>query len=70
MTIEELRTAPLNKLIELSYTLESQDMLNIVYFEMACRIYVPFGEKSFDEILLELGYIPTKRDVIDKGQRK
>lgn len=67
MTIEELRTAPLTKLIELSYTLEDQAMLNIVIFEMACRVYVPFGEKSFDDVLLELGYTPKD---IDKGKAK
>ena len=69
MTMQDLRTTSLNKLIELSYTLEDQSMLNIVYFEMACRIYVPFGDKNFDEILLELGYVPTKKD-IDRSQRR
>lgn len=61
MTIEELRTTPLNKLIELSYMIEEQDRLNLVLYEIACRIYIPFQEKSFDELLLELGYRPKMK---------
>lgn len=61
MTIEELRTMPLNKLIELSYILTEQKQLNIVIYEMACRVYVPFGEESFEELLLKFGYVPMER---------
>ena len=65
MTIEELRTMPLNKLIELSYILTDRKQLNIVIYEMACRVYVPFGEESFEELLLKLGYVPIskKKDI-------
>ena len=68
MGIEELRTASLNKLVELSYILEEQKMLNLVYYEIACRIYKPFGGKSFDELLLGLGYVPIPK--VDKEQTK
>lgn len=48
MTIEELRTMPLNKLVELLYILEDQKQINIVAFEITCRMYVPFKDTTFD----------------------
>lgn len=62
MTIEELRTASLNKLIELLCTIKEQDKLNIIIYEITCRMYVPFKGKSFDELLLDNGYIPIEKN--------
>lgn len=62
MTIEELRTAPLNKLIELLYILDTQDKLNIVIYEITCRMYVPFSNESFDELLIMNGYVPKEQN--------
>ncbi len=62
MTIEELRTAPLNKLIELLYILDTQDKLNIVIYEITCRMYVPFSNVSFDELLIMNGYVPKEQN--------
>ena len=62
MTIEELRITPLNKLIELLYIVEEQDKLNIIIYEITCRMYVPFGDVSFDELLIKNGYIPKNQD--------
>ena len=73
MTIEELRTAPLNKLIELLYVLDTQDKLNIVIYEITCRMYVPFSDVSFDELLIKNGYVPkqpNKDKRVDRGVGK
>ena len=62
MTIEELRTAPMNKLIELLYLVEDQTKLNIIIYELTCRMYVPFSNVSFDELLLNNGYVPMNKE--------
>jgi len=54
---------PLTKLIELSYTLEDQNKINEIIYEMVCRIYKPFGDESFEEMLLKFGYVPDKKKV-------
>lgn len=61
MTLEELRTMPLNKLIELLYLVENQGQINLIAFEITCRMYVPFGDTSFDELLLKNGYVPMNK---------
>lgn len=70
MTIEELKTAPLTKLMQLLNILEEQSQRNIVIFEIVCRLYVPFKDKTFEEMLLELGYEPSKEINIDKQNTK
>ena len=40
-----------------------QSIINMIAKELAYRDYVPFGEKTFEEILVEKGY-----RVIEKGK--
>ena len=61
MTIEELRTMPLNKLVELLYILEDQKQINIIAYELTCRMYMPFGDVTFEELLLKNGYVPISK---------
>lgn len=70
MSLEELRTMPLNKLVESLYLITDSKMLNLVIYEIVCRIYVPFKDKSFDELLLEFGYTPIQQQNIDKKNLK
>ena len=60
MTKDNVRVMPLLKLVELLYTLESQEQINVVAYELTCRMYVPFGDVTFDELLIKNGYVPTK----------
>ena len=66
MLREELRNMSLNKLIELTYILEDQEKINKVIYEMVCRLYIPFKDKTFEEMLLEFGYVPTQDMKFDK----
>ena len=43
-----------------------QYMINAISFEIVTRIYVPFSEKSFDDLLLEYGYKPTRNKSLTK----
>ena len=63
MTIKELREMPTNKLIELLYILENQDQINIIAYELTCRMYVPFKDITFDELLLKNGYMPKEKEI-------
>lgn len=60
MNLKELKLASLPELIESMYMTEDQRILNIIAYEMTCRMYVPFGETSFEELLLKNGYVPLK----------
>ena len=36
---------------------KDQSIINQLAFEIVCRIYVPFSNMSFDDMLLEYGYV-------------
>ncbi len=59
MNTHKLKTTPTANLITLlddSEIKQDQSLTNIVAFELACRIYVPNTETTFDELLGKLGY--------------
>ena len=35
---------------------ENQELKNLLILEFTFRIYIPFGEKTFEELLVENGY--------------
>jgi len=51
------------ELIMLLQEVESQELRNRIILEITYRMYVPFKDKTFEEILVENGY-----KVIDKGK--
>ena len=61
MTIKELRTASLIDLMKLLQEVKDQDQINIIAFEITCRMYIPFSDVSFDELLLQMGYRPKDK---------
>lgn len=62
MNFREIRNASLVELSNAIDEIKSKEELNIIIFEIACRIYVPFSEVSFDELLLSLGYLPKEQE--------
>ncbi len=59
MTIEELRTTPTVQLMNILKQAENageQDMVNIIAYELTCRIYVPYSGADFDSILGTFGF--------------
>jgi hypothetical protein len=61
MNIKELRLASINELIEAMYKTEDQVILNIIAMELTYRMYVPFSNTSFEELLLKNGYVPIEK---------
>ena len=59
MTKDNVRVMSLLNLVELLYTLENQEQINVVAYELTCRMYVPFGDVTFEELLLKNGYVPN-----------
>jgi len=37
-----------------------QHIINQLAFELVCRIYVPFSNKTFDELLIDFGYVDVR----------
>lgn len=64
MNLQEIRLAPTVSLMnELTTLLEkgNQTEANIISYELACRLYVPFNkETSFEDMLLSFGYRPKE----------
>lgn len=68
--LDELRTTPTIQLINDIGEWEKQDnqaMVNILAYELACRIYIPNDNISFENILADFGY---KRLDKEKRQQK
>jgi len=53
------------ELIMLLQEVESQELRNKIILEMTYRMYVPFKDKTFEEMLVDNGY-----RVIDKDKDK
>ena len=59
MTIEELRITPTVQLMNILKQAEimgEQDMVNIIAYELTCRLYVPYSGADFDSILGTFGF--------------
>lgn len=68
--LDELRTTPTIQLINDISEWEKQGnqaMVNILAYELACRIYVPNDNISFENMLADFGY---KRLEEEKRQQK
>lgn len=37
-----------------------QSIINNLAYELVCRLYVPFTDMSFDDMLLEYGYVDQR----------
>lgn len=64
MGLEELKTTPTVDLINyLSEALKRGDtsIANIYAYELACRVYVPNQEISFDKLLEDFGYTKIEK---------
>ena len=58
-SIKSLNTIPTVKLVDLIgiYKKEdNQDMVNLLAYELTCRIYVPNKGTTFDELAYRFGY--------------
>lgn len=65
MTIEELRATPTVQLIDILKQAENigeQGMVNIIAYELTCRIYVPYSGADFDSILGTFGFKQKEPD--------
>lgn len=64
--MKDIREVSLVGLIELMVAnKENQEIVNEIAKEITYRMYIPFGEKTFEEMLIENGY-----RVIEKGNKK
>lgn len=71
MTEEELKTTPTYQLINilnLAAGTSQQDLVNIVAYELASRIWVPNDKITLEQIASEFGY--TKPEEKPKTLRK
>lgn len=67
--LDELRTTPTIQLINDISEWEKQGnqaMVNILAYELACRIYVPNDKISFENMLADFGYKRLEKE----GQQK
>ena len=48
---------------------KDQSVINQLAFEIVCRIYVPFSNMSFDDMLLEYGYVDTREKQNGRNKR-
>ena len=63
---KEFSLLTLSEMLETAEIDNDQYMINAISFEIVTRIYVPFSEKSFDDLLLEYGYKPTRNKSLTK----
>ena len=50
------------ELIMLLQEVESQELRNRIILELTYRMYVPFKDKTFEEMLIENGYKVIEKD--------
>ena len=50
------------ELVMLSQETTDQELLNKIIMEITYRQYVPFNDKTFEEMLVENGYRITEKD--------
>ena len=62
MTLEDLRTASWEQLIIYADNANNKSVLNSIIYELVCRTYVPFSGVNFDDLLLQYGYQPSKKE--------
>jgi len=65
MTEEQLKTTPTYQLINilnLAAQASQQDLVNIVAYELASRIWVPNEEITLEQMATDFGYIKPEED--------
>jgi len=70
MTLQELKTASMPKLMEYVEASTDKSMINMIVFELACRTYVPFKGINFDDLLLQYGYQIDEKEKANKEGKK
>ena len=70
MDIKELRLGSTSKLIEKMCIVRNQEEMNMLAFELTCRMYVPFKGIEFDELLRKNGYVEKEKDKTLQRVRK
>jgi hypothetical protein len=49
------------------YLVKNQEEMNMLAYELTCRMYVPFKGIDFDDLLKKNGYVePEKKKVLKK----
>ena len=69
MNVNTLKTTPTVRLIDIITKAEQdgdQDLVNIIAWELAFRIYVPNPEKSIGELAQEFGYKEPEAKTLGK----
>jgi hypothetical protein len=65
MTEEQLKTTPTYQLINilnLAAQASQQDLVNIVAYELASRIWVPNEEITLEQMATDFGYVKPEED--------
>ena len=65
--MDNIKTIPTVILIHILCETKEQSMINMVAYELACRIYVPDNKiKTFEELLTEFGYKTEEKQPVKK----
>lgn len=69
--MDNIKTIPTKNLIYILCEATDQNIINIIAYELACRIYVPDNNQgiTFEQLLNEFGY-KTKEENIKQLKRK
>ena len=69
--MDNIKTTPTKNLIHILCETTDQNIINIIAYELACRIYVPDNNQgvTFEQLLNDFGY-KTKEEDIKQLKRK
>lgn len=68
----DIKTTPTKNLIHILCEATDQNIINIIAYELACRIYVPDNNQgvTFEQLLNDFGYKTIKEEDIKQLKRK
>lgn len=65
--MDNIKTIPTTTLIYVLYETKEQSMINMLAYELACRVYVPDNKiKTFEELLTDFGYRTEEKQKVKK----
>lgn len=65
--MDNIKTIPTVTLIHILCETKEQSMINMIAYELACRVYVPDNKiKTFEELLTEFGYKTEEKQPVKK----
>ena len=65
--MDNMKTIPTAILIHILCETKEQSMINMLAYELACRVYVPDNKiKTFDELLTDFGYRTEEKQKVKK----